>query len=216
MESKFILIGVLIFLSVSVSNGASVHLKGNTTANITEGFTNKTEPFDDLLDAFVNLIRKKVKMFIGTIQENLDVKKGNLTRAFWQVLTPSSCPRPLVPKNGGLVCVHAEHVAFYCKPMCNQGYDFAFLRRSRLYEECGRHTDFSWTTQYIGGNRLAECVDFPSAVAGNSSAYFTDETCQQATSKPEARRKYKNEFIEELKQKNIKVKHKEAFIICGE
>lgn len=38
-----------------------------------------------------------------------------------------------------------------------QGYDFAFLRISRLYEECSVQTQYKWTTQYIGGNKLAVC-----------------------------------------------------------
>lgn len=38
-----------------------------------------------------------------------------------------------------------------------QGYDFNFMRRSRLFEECSAATQHKWTTQYIGGNRLAIC-----------------------------------------------------------
>ncbi len=38
-----------------------------------------------------------------------------------------------------------------------QGYDFTFLRRSRLFEECSSATQDKWTTQFIGGNRLAIC-----------------------------------------------------------
>lgn len=40
---------------------------------------------------------------------------------------------------------------------CKQGYDFSFLRRSRLFEECSAATQHKWTTQFIGGNRLAIC-----------------------------------------------------------
>lgn len=38
-----------------------------------------------------------------------------------------------------------------------QGYDFGFLRISRLYEECSDATSYTWTTQYVGGNKLAIC-----------------------------------------------------------
>ncbi|KFV62313.1 hypothetical protein N307_00137, partial [Dryobates pubescens] len=31
----------------------------------------------------------------------------------------SQCPLPLVPRNGGLVCVTIDN-AQYCKPMCNE------------------------------------------------------------------------------------------------
>lgn len=39
----------------------------------------------------------------------------------------------------------------------SQGYDFAFLRRSRPYEECSEQTGFKWQSQYVGGNALAVC-----------------------------------------------------------
>lgn len=38
-----------------------------------------------------------------------------------------------------------------------KGYDFSFLRRSRLYETCGSTTEFTWTTQLTGGQTLAVC-----------------------------------------------------------
>uniref|UniRef100_A0A671KZX4 Uncharacterized protein n=1 Tax=Sinocyclocheilus anshuiensis TaxID=1608454 RepID=A0A671KZX4_9TELE len=41
---------------------------------------------------------------------------------------------------------------------CKQGYDFKFIRRSRLFEECSSATQDKWTTQSIGGNRLAICI----------------------------------------------------------
>lgn len=39
----------------------------------------------------------------------------------------------------------------------SQGFDFAFLRRSRLYDECSERTKFKWDSQYVGGNTLAVC-----------------------------------------------------------
>lgn len=41
--------------------------------------------------------------------------------------------------------------------LLSQGYDFAFLRRSRIYEECSKETRYKWTTAYVGGNKLAVC-----------------------------------------------------------
>lgn len=41
--------------------------------------------------------------------------------------------------------------------LLSQGYDFGFLRHSRLYEECSQRTGYAWTTQYVGGKKLAVC-----------------------------------------------------------
>lgn len=38
-----------------------------------------------------------------------------------------------------------------------QGFDFAFLRLSRVYDECSERTKYKWDSQYIGGNTLAVC-----------------------------------------------------------
>lgn len=40
----------------------------------------------------------------------------------------------------------------------SQGYDFQFLRKTRVYEECSEQTKYKWGTQYIGGNKLAVCT----------------------------------------------------------
>ncbi|KAM9727508.1 uncharacterized protein ACNS7B_018027 [Menidia menidia] len=90
---------------------------------------------------------------------------------------PGGCPAPEVPANGGLVCMTVEDRSF-CKPLCNPGYDFAFLRRSRLVDECSRETGYRWNSQYVGGNRLAECREAAVQVSGSSSAYFPkDQDC---------------------------------------
>uniref|UniRef100_A0A665V119 Uncharacterized protein n=1 Tax=Echeneis naucrates TaxID=173247 RepID=A0A665V119_ECHNA len=64
------------------------------------------------------------------------------------------CPQAEAPKNGGLVCATVGNNT-YCKPMCNDGYDFGFMRRSRLFDVCSKQTGYKWGTQYIGGNTLA-------------------------------------------------------------
>lgn len=46
---------------------------------------------------------------------------------------------------------------YFLPPLFPKGYDFQFLRSSRLYEECGNATGFSWTTQLVGGKALAVC-----------------------------------------------------------
>lgn len=38
-----------------------------------------------------------------------------------------------------------------------QGFDFAFIRRSRLYDVCSEQTKYKWDSQYIGGRTLAVC-----------------------------------------------------------
>lgn len=41
--------------------------------------------------------------------------------------------------------------------LVSQGYDFAFIRRSRIFDECSAQTGYKWNTQYVGGNKLAVC-----------------------------------------------------------
>uniref|UniRef100_UPI00398F2665 uncharacterized protein n=1 Tax=Pristiophorus japonicus TaxID=55135 RepID=UPI00398F2665 len=86
-------------------------------------------------------------------------------------VNPKNCSFPEIPANGGLICLTMEKTR-YCKPMCNKGYDFDFLRKSRLYEKCGDSTNYSWTTQYIGGNKLASCSASSSTVSGGPTVYF--------------------------------------------
>ncbi|KAJ8417968.1 hypothetical protein AAFF_G00136770 [Aldrovandia affinis] len=106
--------------------------------------------------------------------------------------TPKECPAPEIHSNGGLVCVTIADTR-YCKPMCNEGFDFAFLRRSRLYEHCNKASGHKWTTQYVGGNKLAICnivytritseESPPCKSAGASGAYFPkDQDCMKIKS----------------------------------
>ncbi|KAI4875660.1 hypothetical protein NFI96_029809, partial [Prochilodus magdalenae] len=92
---------------------------------------------------------------------------------------PGDCPFPVVHSKGGLACVSAERKV-YCKPMCNEGQDFSFLRRTRVYEECSAATNNKWTTQYVGGNKLAVCN---TPISGAPSAYFPkDQDCLKTKS----------------------------------
>lgn len=54
-----------------------------------------------------------------------------------------------------LFSVFQKQVGMLC--ILSQGYDFGFMRRSRLFEECSDHTSFKWQSQYVGGNKLAVC-----------------------------------------------------------
>ncbi|XP_072281168.1 uncharacterized protein [Pyxicephalus adspersus] len=165
------------------------------------------------LPAHENLTQQSSKHFSDQMES---VNRTHPTMSFEQIVNLTNCTVPLVPKNGGLVCVYIDNI-YYCKPMCNKGYDFAFLRRSRLYEECGSKTNFKWTTQYVGGSRLAECIESDVLVSGQPSTYFNKEKCEEIVSDKERKQKYIDEFISELKTKGIQKNHKEEMnsVACG-
>ncbi|XP_019715499.1 uncharacterized protein LOC109509968 [Hippocampus comes] len=109
------------------------------------------------------------------------------------------CPQPKVPKNGGLACASVANSRF-CKPLCNHGYDFAFLRKSRVFEECSAATGYKWSTQYIGGNKLAVCNEAALQVAGAKSAYFAKgEDCLTTMGNEQRKNDTLEEVAEELK-----------------
>lgn len=111
---------------------------------------------------------------------------------------PLKCEIPIAPKNGGLICATSNGIR-YCKPMCNEGYDFSFLRRSRLYEKCGPEEQYNWTTQYIGGNRLAECIESSIAVSGTISNYFpAGQDCHSIQYNYNSERQLFNTFLKEI------------------
>ncbi|KAB5582120.1 hypothetical protein PHYPO_G00183540 [Pangasianodon hypophthalmus] len=132
-----------------------------------------------------------------------------------QDATPKECPAPAVGGKGGLVCVSAKGKRF-CKPMCNKGYDFNFLRISRLYEECSNATSYNWTTQYVGGNKLAICGKSNTQIAGASSAYFpVNQDCLTTKSNSTLEKEIINTFRKELKDKNIKGPYSQCCLMCG-
>ncbi|XP_064419141.1 uncharacterized protein SI:CH1073-126C3.2 [Latimeria chalumnae] len=128
---------------------------------------------------------------------------------------PVECPIPLAPNNGGLVCVTIDSKR-YCKPMCNQGYDFTFLRKSQPYEQCGADTKKFWTTQYIGGNMLAVCAESSIAVSGISSAYFPKD-CQTALFNYTMQEEQVGVFLQELNDEKIIGNHMGEYdcLLCG-
>ncbi|KAJ8359889.1 hypothetical protein SKAU_G00164140 [Synaphobranchus kaupii] len=128
---------------------------------------------------------------------------------------PKRCGNPMVHSKGGLVCVTMGDVR-YCKPMCNEGYDFAFLRRSRLYEHCKAGNKTSWSTQYIGGKRLADCNKSTIQIAGAKSAYFPEgQDCLKTKSESDLERNITRIFVSELQSTGIQGVPEYKCLICG-
>ncbi|XP_035462835.2 uncharacterized protein si:ch1073-126c3.2 [Scophthalmus maximus] len=126
---------------------------------------------------------------------------------------PKKCPKPEVPSNGGLACVTVGNKR-YCKPLCNFGYDFSFLRRSRLFEECSERTGYKWETQFIGGNNLAVCNEATSQVSGSESAYFPkDQDC--LTTQSQLRDSFLQRLNAELQVQGVQGQPKNACLVCG-
>uniref|UniRef100_A0A3Q3JDU8 Uncharacterized protein n=1 Tax=Monopterus albus TaxID=43700 RepID=A0A3Q3JDU8_MONAL len=120
---------------------------------------------------------------------------------------PKKCPEAEVPDNGGLVCVTVDNKR-YCKPMCNHGYDFGFLRISRLYDDCSEQTGYKWNTQYIGGNKLAVCNEDSIQIAGAKSAYFPEgQDCLTTKSSSQLQNSTIWNFTTELKNQGIQVQY---------
>ncbi|XP_061857526.1 uncharacterized protein LOC133625963 [Colius striatus] len=159
--------------------------------------------------------KASINFVVWTLQETLDILRPAQEK-FCRQLPP--CPLPLAPRNGGLVCVTIDN-AQYCKPMCNKGYDFQFLRSSRLYEVCGNATGFSWTTQFVGGRTLAVCNPSEMAIGGAKSAYFpTNSTCLHTLAFTQTEREQLNLFLKELGEQGIDISNHDEeadCIICG-
>ncbi|KAJ1142402.1 hypothetical protein NDU88_008727 [Pleurodeles waltl] len=179
--------------------------------------TTQMEEIENLGDAMKNLNRTHINALVWSVQQVLVTLKAYQKEAYHKV-KPPTCPLPQAPSNGGLVSVNMNDVA-YCKPMCNKGYDFNFLRRSRLYEECGEHTAFVWTTQFIGGTRLAECIASNTTVSGGPTSYFpADSPCQKTIANSLMEDTQIHIFVDELKLKGVTGNHsmKLDHVKCGE
>ncbi|KAG7334449.1 hypothetical protein KOW79_002856 [Hemibagrus wyckioides] len=143
-----------------------------------------------------------------------DVLKKN-QKAVCKDATPKECPTPAVQSKGGLVCVSTSGKRF-CKPMCNEGYDFGFLRISRLFETCSDATNYSWTTQLVGGNKLAICNKSSIRVAGASSTYFpANQDCWTTKSNSTLEQEIINAFENELSAKNVNGPYTHRCLMCG-
>uniref|UniRef100_A0AAZ3RPA8 Uncharacterized protein n=1 Tax=Oncorhynchus tshawytscha TaxID=74940 RepID=A0AAZ3RPA8_ONCTS len=118
----------------------------------------------------------------------------------------TECPAAVAQSKGGLVCVSIK-MRRYCKPMCNEGFDFAFLRNSRMYEECSADTKFKWTTHYIGGNKLAVCNRA-------KTAYFPkNQDCLTTKSNSDLEAQLIQQFKSELM--DIEGETKYDCLLCG-
>nr|XP_046207885.1 uncharacterized protein si:ch1073-126c3.2 [Oncorhynchus gorbuscha] len=130
-----------------------------------------------------------------------------------QTFEPKECPAAVAQSKGGLVCV-TNKMRRYCKPMCNEGFDFAFLRNSRLYEECSADTKFKWTTHYIGGNKLAICNKSSRSIAGAKTAYFPkNQDCLTTKSNSDLEAQLIQQFKSELK--DIEGETEYDCLLCG-
>ncbi|XP_018516337.1 uncharacterized protein si:ch1073-126c3.2 isoform X2 [Lates calcarifer] len=128
---------------------------------------------------------------------------------------PKNCTEAEVPKNGGLACVTVANKR-YCKPMCNYGYDFNFLRRSRLFEECSEQTGHKWVTQYVGGNKLAMCNEASSQISGAKSAYFPkDQDCLTTKSNSDLQNSTLEILTRELQSQGIQGDPQYHCLVCG-
>ncbi|XP_059214790.1 uncharacterized protein si:ch1073-126c3.2 [Centropristis striata] len=128
---------------------------------------------------------------------------------------PQKCHEPEVPENGGLACVTVADRRF-CKPLCSHGYDFGFLRISRVYEECSKQTQFQWQTQYIGGNKLAVCNVAPFQVAGVKTAYFPkDQDCLTTKSNIQLYNSTIADLTTELQNEGIQGELQYDCLVCG-
>ncbi|XP_078284456.1 uncharacterized protein LOC144609925 [Rhinoraja longicauda] len=132
-----------------------------------------------------------------------------------QHVNPKNCSFPIIPENGGLICL-TQNKTRYCKPMCNKGYDFQFLRRSRPYERCGETTGYKWTTQYFGRNRLAHCEESAAAVSAEPSHYFP-KRCQDVVYDHSEETLLISAFQKEVKRDlHGKVNNRTMCLLCGD
>ncbi|KAJ4948291.1 hypothetical protein JOQ06_019827 [Pogonophryne albipinna] len=147
---------------------------------------------------------------------NLRDKLNRLQLRECQGAEPNKCPQAEVPEDGGLLCTTVSDKR-YCKPMCNHGYDFSFLRRSRVYEECSEQTGFKWQSQFIGGNKLAVCNKAHIQVSGAASAYFSeDQDCLTTKSNSSLiESAIMGGFMSELRSADVQGEAENSCLLCG-
>ncbi|KAM8858721.1 uncharacterized protein AB9W97_019151 [Spinachia spinachia] len=132
-----------------------------------------------------------------------------------QAAEPQRCPQAKVPPNGGLACATVANKR-YCKPLCNHGYDFAFLRRSRPYDECSEQTGSRWRSQYVGGDALAVCQESPTQVSGAKTAYFPEaQDCLTTKSSSRLQSSVLGNLTSELRGRGVDGEVEYACLVCG-
>ncbi|KAF7710850.1 uncharacterized protein si:ch1073-126c3.2 [Silurus meridionalis] len=180
-----------------------------------EEFSEKLKISDECMEALAaQWTESQNAAILNNLNRLMDIFKKN-QKSVCKDATPKECPAPAVQSKGGIVCVSAKGKR-YCKPMCNEGYDFSFLRTSRLYEECSDATGFTWTTQYVGGNKLAVCNKSNIQISATSSAYFpVNQDCWVTKSNSTLEEEVINTFENELSAKNIQGPYTHRCFVCG-
>ncbi|GAA6088231.1 uncharacterized protein si:ch1073-126c3.2 [Tachysurus ichikawai] len=209
------LLPLLIALS-SASVQAQTHSTNCSTPQWSFGeFSEKLKISDECIEALAaQWTENQTADAISNLNRLVDVLKKT-QKAVCKDATPKECPTPAFHSKGGLVCVSAGEIRF-CKPMCNEGYDFGFLRISRLFETCGNATGYKWTTQYVGGNKLAVCNKSGVRVAGASSTYFpANQDCYTTKSNSALEQQIVNAFEIELSTKNVNGPYTHRCLKCG-
>ncbi|XP_036431018.1 uncharacterized protein si:ch1073-126c3.2 [Colossoma macropomum] len=204
----------LCLMLVLVSGGAQTINSTSCPAwsfeHVLENLKVSDECFESLADKWND---SQTAAILDNLRRLTDVLQKQQKKECKEVM-PADCPFPVIPSKGGLVCVSVE-TKVYCKPMCNEGQDFSFLRRSRVYEECSAATK-KWTTQYVGGNKLAVCNKSDIQISGAPSAYFPkDQDCLKTKSDQALEKKVIETFQKELRDNNIQGHFTHSCLLCG-
>ncbi|XP_061084493.1 uncharacterized protein si:ch1073-126c3.2 [Conger conger] len=193
------------------TNSSSCSSESAETMRLTDQLKESLDCVDTLASVWAD---NETASVLSSLTTAVKVLQGHQKSACLQA-HPKQCPAPGVPSKGGLVCATIGD-ARYCKPMCNEGFDFDFLRRSRLYEECKAGIKPTWTTQYIGGKTLAICNKAAIAISGATSAYFPkDQDCLKTKSESDLEREVIQTFVSELKAKGIRGTAEYKCLTCG-
>ncbi|KAG5831212.1 hypothetical protein ANANG_G00301430 [Anguilla anguilla] len=185
-----------------------------------QGATNSSCSAESMLKETLDCISKNnlTDQEIASVMDSLKTATSVLEKRHKTVCAeapPKSCRTPMAHSKGGLVCATVGD-ARYCKPMCNEGHDFAFLRRSRLFEECKAGNQSSWSTQYIGGNRLAVCDRATIQISGAKTAYFPKgQDCLKTKSQGNLEKEVTQTFLSELQSSGIQGNPRHVCLVCG-
>ncbi|XP_078386735.1 uncharacterized protein LOC144668515 [Cetorhinus maximus] len=220
MDHKLQTVFALIAMICTLVPGEDPSEEINTCPDVFD--TNNYASFSNMLkelakcpdDAVKNLTTEEQRGLLALLRTTANSLESIHVKAC-QNVNPKNCSFPLIPANGGLICMTHEKTR-YCKPMCNRGYDFGFLRRSRLYESCGNETHYQWTAQYLARKRLAICSESSTRVSGVDSAYFPNR-CQDALYNYTQEKVLISIFKDELKKLGIeKINSKTKCLLCGD
>ncbi|XP_053731177.1 uncharacterized protein si:ch1073-126c3.2 [Synchiropus splendidus] len=143
---------------------------------------------------------------------NEKMHKHHLTEC--EMAQPKNCTALEVPENGGLACVTIAMRRF-CRPLCHHGYDFAFIKGSPTYVECSEQTRFRWSTQYVGGNKVAVC-HWSRLPPQTGNMYFPkSQNCLTTKQSSELTQNILEDLISEVKRQGIDGAAESACLLCG-